>query len=177
MACGRNCNKFACESAKHWGNWSDQVLRLHPSMTVNLADFEHITGPVIASAIEVHKATGAGMLERAYMPCLEFELRQRGIRFKVQHAIRFLYKGVSLDMACRADLIVDDVVVVEVKSVAAILPIHDAQLLTYMRLANCPVGLIINFNVPRLVDGVRRKVNPRATAVTSDKKASGAPGT
>ena len=80
-------------------------------------------------------------------------------------------------MACRADLIVDDVVVVEVKSVAAILPIHEAQLLTYMRLANCPVGLIINFNVPRLVDGVRRKVNPRATAVTSDKKASGAPGT
>jgi len=146
-------------------------------MTVNLADFEHITGPVIASAIEVHKATGAGMLERAYMPCLEFELRQRGIRFKVQQAIRFLYKGVSLDMACRADLIVDDVVVVEVKSVAAILPIHEAQLLTYMRLANCPVGLIINFNVPRLVDGVRRKVNPRATAVTSDKKASGAPGT
>jgi GxxExxY protein len=167
---------FSLRGFETLGNLGGPSFASGLRMTINLADYEHITSAVIASAIEVHKTTGAGMLERAYMPCLEFELRQRGLRFKVQHPIKFLYKGVSLDMACRPDLIVDDAVVVELKSVAAILPIHEAQLLTYMRLANCPVGLIINFNVPRLVDGVRRKVNPRATIASTDKSRA-TPGT
>lgn len=81
-----------------------------------------------------------------------------------------MYKGVKLDSVYRADVIVEDVLIVELKSVAAILPIHEAQILTYMRIANCPVGLIINFNVPRLVDGVKRKVNPRATATPPPKR-------
>jgi GxxExxY protein len=160
---GRNCNKSLTESSKHQLFLLDQVLRFDWRMTVDLAHYESITGRVIAAAIEVHKATGAGMLEKAYMPCVQLELQQRGLRFKAQQPISFVYKGVLLDMACRADLIVENVLVVELKAVAAILPIHEAQILTYMRLANCPVGLIINFNVPRLVDGVKRKVNARAT--------------
>ena len=101
---------------------------------------------------------------------MHHELTLRGLRFKADHPLCFNYKGVKLESVYRADLIVEDVLIVELKSVAAILPVHEAQILTYMRLANCPVGLIINFNVPRLVDGVKRKVNPRATATPPPKR-------
>lgn len=134
-------------------------------MFVNLALYEHLTHPVIAAAIDVHKATGAGLLEKAYMPCLSYEFGLRQLRFKSQQPISFVYKGVAINTGCVPDFIIEDVLVVELKSVPDILPIHEAQILTYMRLANCPVGLIINFNVPKLVDGVKRKVNPRATVV------------
>jgi GxxExxY protein len=133
-------------------------------VSVNVTDYNHITGPILASAIEVHRNTGAGMLESTYMPRLQFELRLRNLRFQVQRPIPIVYKGTPLDASYRTDLIVEDVVVVEVKSIAAILPVHEAQLLTCMRLADCPVGLLINFNVPRLMDGVHRKVNPQAKA-------------
>jgi len=133
---------------------------------VDLKAFEHITGPIIASAIAVHKAVGAGLLEKAYLPFLHLELQERGLRFKTQQPLSVQYKGVLLDMAYRVDLIVEGLVVVEVKSVAALLPIHEAQILTYMRLVPCPVGLLINFNVPRLMDGVKRKVNARMGANT-----------
>ena len=133
-------------------------------MTINLAEYEHITGPIINAAIEVHKTTGAGMLEKAYLPCMKHELTQRGLKFRAEQAVSFVYKGNLLDTVYRADLIVEDVIIVELKSVPAILPIHESQMVTYLRLANCPVGLIINFNAPRLVDGVKRKVNPRFSA-------------
>jgi len=131
-------------------------------MSINVTDYNHITGPILNAAIEVHKNTGAGLLESVYRPCLEYELRLRNLRYESQRVFPIMYKDLALDASYRADLIVKGVVVVEMKSVEAILSVHQAQLLTYLRLANCPVGLLINFNVPRLMDGVSRKVNPRA---------------
>jgi GxxExxY protein len=119
------------------------------------------TGEILAAAIEVHRTLGPGLLESTYSQCLQFELTARKLRYVAQHTIPIVYKGQPLDAGYRADLVVEDCVVVEVKSVAAILAVHQAQLLTYMRLSGCPAGLLINFNVARLMDGVRRLLAPR----------------
>ena len=126
------------------------------------APFNAITGEVIGAAIEVHRALGPGLLESTYMPCLQSELSTRSLRFVTQRVVPIIYKERTLDTVYRVDLIVEDLVVVEVKSVAALLPVHQAQVLTYMRLTGCPAGLLINFNVAKLVDGVKRLINPRA---------------
>jgi GxxExxY protein len=97
-----------------------------------------------------------------YIPCLHYELTARNLRFVAQRSIPIVYKGMSIEACYRVDLIVEDVVVVEVKSVAAILPVHEQQLQTYLKLTGCPVGELINFNVPRLMDGVKRRLNPKA---------------
>ena len=133
-------------------------------MSIDASAFNHVTGPIIASAIEVHRTLGPGLLESTYMPCLEYELAARKLRFVTHHAIPIVYKELKLGTNYYADLIVEDRIVVEVKSVAAVMPVHAAQTLTYLRLTNCPVGLLINFNVPRLVDGVQRVLNPGWTA-------------
>jgi GxxExxY protein len=104
------------------------------------------------------------LLESIYTPCLQFELTARNLRFVAQRSIPIFYKGMSIAGCYRVDLIVEDLVVVEVKSAVAVLPVHQAQLLTYLSLTGCPVGLLINFNVPRLMDGVKRLLNPRAGA-------------
>ena len=119
-------------------------------------EFNPITHQILSAAIEVHRTLGPGLLESTYMPCLLYELHARNLRYVAQRAIPLVYKGIDLGDDYRVDLIVEDVVVVEVKSVAAVLPVHGAQTLTYMRLTNTPAGLVINFNVPRLMDGVRR---------------------
>ena len=121
--------------------------------------FTPVTSQIIGAAIEVHRALGPGLLESAYMQCLQFELTARKQRFVAQGAIPLVYKGMELDTRYRADLIVEDCVVVEVKSVEVIMPVHESQVLTYMRLAKRPAGLLINFNVPRLIDGVKRFLN------------------
>lgn len=90
-------------------------------------------------------------------------LTARNLRFVAQRSVPIVYKGMPLDAGYRIDLIVEDAVVVEVKSVVAVLSVHQAQLLTYLQLTECPVGLLINFNVPRLMDGVKRLINPRAS--------------
>jgi GxxExxY protein len=118
--------------------------------------FDGITHQILSAAIEVHRVLGPGLLESAYMPCLLFELHARRLRHVTQRAIPLVYKGIPLEGHYRADLIVEDVVVVEVKSIAAVLPVHEAQTLTYMKLTQCPIGLVINFNEKRLMDGVRR---------------------
>ena len=127
-----------------------------------LADvsFNALTHDIIGAAIEVHRALGPGLLESSYAQCMRRELTVRGIPFRAEHAVRIDYKGVLLDPAYRVDLIVDNAVVVELKSVERLMSIHDAQVLTYMRLSSCPAGLLINFNVPKLVDGVRRLILP-----------------
>ena len=125
------------------------------------ASFNAITGEILAAAIEVHRTLGPGLLESIYSQCLQFELAERKLRYTTQRRIPILYKRLVLDSSYRVDLIVDDCVVVEVKSMAAILAVHQAQLLTYMKLTGCPAGLLINFNVARLMDGVKRLVNPR----------------
>jgi GxxExxY protein len=109
----------------------------------------------------VHRILGPGLLESAYLPCLQHELSARGLRFLAQRQLPIVYKGIVIDAHYRLDLVVEDAVVVEVKSVAAIVPVHEAQLLTYLRLSGHSAGLLINFNVPRLVSGIKRLINQR----------------
>ena len=124
------------------------------------APFNETTREIIAAAIEVHRALGPGLLESTYSECLRYELAARKLRYITQHPLPLVYKGRTLTTSYRVDLIVEDCVVLEVKSVATILPVHHAQLLTYLRLTGCPAGLLINFHVPKLIDGVRRILNP-----------------
>ena len=109
----------------------------------------------------MHRVLGPGLLESTYTPCLQYELSVRKLRFITQRQLPIVYKGIVLDASYRLDLVVEDLVVVEVKSVASLLPVHDAQLLTYLSLGGQPAGLLINFNVAKLVDGVRRVLNRR----------------
>ena len=118
-----------------------------------------ITKLVIGFAIEVHRALGPGLLESAYEECLCYELAQGGIPFLRQVPLPVRYKGVTLDCGYRMDLLIDDLVVVELKAVESLCPIHEAQLLTYLKLAEKSVGLLINFNVPVLKQGLKRIVN------------------
>lgn len=126
------------------------------------APFNAVTREIIGSAIEVHRILGPGLLESTYMPCLQYELAARRVRYVAQRVIPITYKGIALDTSYRIDLIVEDLVVVEIKSVERLLPVYQAQLLTYLALTGCPAGLLINFNVPKLVDGVKRVLNPSA---------------
>src|SRR5262245_6628553 len=112
------------------------------------APFNRVTGEIIGAAIEVHRVLGPGLLESAYLPCLQYELRLRKLRFATQRHLPIVYKDIVLDTSYRLDFVVEDLVVVEVKSVAALLPVHDAQVLTYLGLSGRPAGLLINFNVP-----------------------------
>jgi GxxExxY protein len=139
------------------------------TMMIDPSVFNGVTHEILGAAIEVHRTLGPGLLESVYMRCLQFELGARNLRFVVQRTIPIIYKGVVLDANCHIDLVVEDLVVVEVKSVASLLPVNQSQTLTYMRLAECPAGLLINFNVPRLVDGVKRLINSRNVKEDSPK--------
>jgi GxxExxY protein len=130
-------------------------------MTVSPVAFNHLTQRIIGGAIEVHRHLGPGLLESIYQDCLARELASHEVSFVTQQRAAVLYKGERLRGFYRLDLVVEGVVVVEIKSVAALNAIHVAQTLTYMRLADCPVGLLINFNVARLIDGVKRLLNTR----------------
>jgi GxxExxY protein len=120
---------------------------------------EELTEPVIGAAIEVHRALGPGLLESAYEECLCHELHLRGINFRRQVPLPVHYKGVSLDCGYRLDVIVEDAVILEIKCLEHVLPVHEAQLLTYLKVTGKRVGLILNFNVPVLIrGGIVRKV-------------------
>ena len=110
--------------------------------------------------MRVHRVTGPGLLESVYLPCHVFELRADGLVVQTQWPIPLVYRGIRLEAGYRADMLVNDVVLVELKSVDALSPIHTAQMLTYLKLSRKPVGLLINFNVPVLKQGVKRIVNP-----------------
>jgi GxxExxY protein len=118
-----------------------------------------ITEKIIGSAIRVHRVLGPGLLESAYEICLAYELAKLGLGIEKQKALPVIYEKVKLDCGYRIDLLVEKCVVVEIKSVELILPIHVAQLLSYLRLSGIHIGLLINFNVYRLKDGIRRIVN------------------
>ena len=121
--------------------------------------YEGLTEQIIGAAIEVHKAIGPGLLESAYQECMCHELNLRRLNFRREVVVPVAYKGVALDCGYRLDLIVEETVILELKSTARIIPVHEAQLLTYLKLLNKPVGLIINFNVPILrAGGIVRKV-------------------
>jgi GxxExxY protein len=117
-----------------------------------------ITGQVIGAAIEVHKTIGPGLLENIYEECICVELSNRGSLFERQKEIEIEYKGIKLESKYRIDILVNNLIVVELKSCDALLPIHEAQLLTYLKLTELKVGLLINFNVPVLKDGIKRLV-------------------
>jgi GxxExxY protein len=123
--------------------------------------FSDVTRDIIGAAVDVHRVLGPGLLESSYSKCLQYELSVRRLAFVTERQVPLVYKGVSLDCGYRLDLLVADAVAVEVKALTALLPIHQAQLLTYLKLANLPVGLVINFNVDQLIKGVKRVINPR----------------
>ena len=118
-----------------------------------------ITGQIVDSAMKVHSALGPGLLESAYEACLAFELRDRGIRVERQVDLPVVYRDVQLDVGYRLDLLVEGQVIVELKSVEKMLPLYDAQVLSYLKLSGRSVGLLMNFNVPRMKEGIKRIVN------------------
>ena len=126
---------------------------------LSIDELNKITEAIIGAAIEVHRALGPGLLESAYVTCLVYELRQRGFKVLEQVPLPLVYKEVKLDCGYRLDLLVNDVVIVEVKSVEGLAPIHEAQLLSYLKLADCKIGLLINFNVKLLKHGIKRLAN------------------
>ena len=117
-----------------------------------------ITQRVIGAAIEVHRILGPSLLEEAYQRVLERELQLQQIPFASQKQLGITYKGVTLPQSYRMDLLVENLLVLEIKSVETLLPIHEAQLLTYLKLGRYQVGLLINFNVPVLTQGIKRRV-------------------
>jgi GxxExxY protein len=120
---------------------------------------DQITGRIVGAAIEVHKTLGPGLLESAYEACLAYELRQLGYKVEQQKPLPIICKDVKLDCGYRLDLVVEDAVIAEIKAIERLAPIHDAQLISYLRLADKRVGLLINFHVTLLKNGAKRIVN------------------
>ena len=125
---------------------------------------------IIQAAIEVHRALGPGLLESVYRACLIYELRQRNLSVIAEQNVTICYKDVIIEGAYRLDLLVEDQVVVEVKAVEAVVPVHGAQLLSYLRLTGKPLGLLINFNVPVLTEGVTRRMNGEYSAALHSRE-------
>jgi len=121
--------------------------------------FDEITEAIIGSAINVHRELGPGLLESAYEACMVYDLGQAELRVEQQKPLPVVYQGVRLDCGYRLDLIVEDEIIVEIKAIEKLLPIHKAQLLSYLRLSDRKVGLLINFNVQVLKEGIQRVVN------------------
>jgi GxxExxY protein len=121
-------------------------------------EFDELSQRLIGCAIEVHRTLGTGLLESTYRQCLACELSRAQIAFQMEVPLPVRYKDILLDCGYRIDLLVSADLIVEVKSVETLLPIHQAQILTYMRLAKIPIGLLINFNVTRLQNGIKRFV-------------------
>jgi len=120
---------------------------------------DEISRRIIGAAIEVHRHLGPGLLESAYQSCLAFELKQLGLKVEEQKPLPVVYKQVKLDCGYRLDMVVEDEIIVEIKAIEKLLPIHDAQLLSYLRLTKKRVGLLMNFHVPVLKNGLKRIVN------------------
>lgn len=115
-----------------------------------------LTGQVIGAAIEVHKQLGPGLLESAYEECLAHEMKLRGIKFERQKPVPLVYKGIKLDAGYRLDFLIGGLVVVELKAIKAFEPIHEAQMITYLRLTNCKLGLLLNFHTTLMKKGIKR---------------------
>ena len=122
-------------------------------------ELNELTHRVIGACIEVHRTLGPGLLESAYETCLCRELSLSGLAFQRQHPVPLIYKGAHLDGGYQLDLVVAGSAIVELKAVDTLLPIHEAQIITYLKLTGLPVGLLVNFNVPTLVRGVKRFAN------------------
>ncbi|MBP3286668.1 MAG: GxxExxY protein [Prevotella sp.] len=124
-----------------------------------MIEYNTLTKQIIGAAIEVHKEIGAGLLESAYEYCLKSELEKQGLTVDTQVDIPLYYKGQQTGKCYRIDMLVEDKIIIELKAVDKLLPIHEVQLVTYLKLTKKPIGLLINFNVPVLKDGIKRKIN------------------
>jgi len=122
-------------------------------------DINELSGKVIGASIEVHRHLGPGLLESAYQQCLIFELEQQGLKVATEVILPLIYKGQHLEHGYRIDLLVEDQLVVELKAVDNLMPINVAQILSYLKMGNYKLGLLINFNVPQLKQGVKRIIN------------------
>ena len=120
---------------------------------------KHVSGEIVRAALRVHSALGPGLLESAYRTCLCHDLVQRGLQVRTELPLPVVYDGTRIDAGYRIDLLVAETVIVELKTVSKLMPVHHAQLLSYLRLSRLPVGLLINFHVSRLRDGIKRIVN------------------
>ena len=129
-------------------------MRLNQS--INRTELNSLTEQIIGAAIEIHRHLGPGLLESAYETCLAYELQQLGLLVERQIALPLVYKEIRLDQGYRIDLLVEKKVILELKVVEQITPVHEAQILSYLRFSGCAVGLLINFNVKLLKDGIRR---------------------
>jgi GxxExxY protein len=145
----------------HLREFSGEPLLLHcvRMTSPSAGTINPLTSLIIACAIRVHRTIGPGLLESVYLACLEYELRRAGCRVVRNVPVRIQYEDVALDCAFRADLIVNDLVLIELKSVRRLMPVHIAQTLTYLKLSGLPVALLLNFNVLLMKQGVRRLVN------------------
>jgi len=121
-------------------------------------EFDELSNKVIGLAIEVHRQLGPGLLESAYQQCLAYELSKAGISFQMEVSLPIKYKEINISCGYRIDLLIEDKLIIELKSVNELLPIHDAQLLTYMKLSKKSIGLLMNFNEVLLKDGIKRFV-------------------
>jgi GxxExxY protein len=119
-------------------------------------DRDGVTNRVIGLAIKVHRVLGPGLLEQVYEDCLGFELARAGFRFERQVEVPLIYEGVRFERSFRADIVIDRSIILEIKSIEAILPVHESQLLTYLRLSGCHIGFLMNFNTKLLKNGLRR---------------------
>lgn len=145
---------------------------------MTLIDTEPYSRRIIGCAIEVHKTWGPGLTEVMYEAALSKELTRAGLRYNRQQKLPVLYKGEPLDLDIRMDLVVENTVVVEIKAVQTLLPVHEAQLHTYLIVSGLEVGLLMNFNVTRLIDGVRRRlIRPMRAADMESQASRWSPGT
>ena len=117
---------------------------------------ERVASAVVDSAIKVHRALGAGLLESAYEQCLAYELDKRGLTVRSQLPMPLVYEGLEIGSGYRIDLLVENTVIVEIKAIDALLRVHEAQVLTYLKLSSCRIGFLMNFNVPLMKQGIRR---------------------
>ena len=129
-------------------------------MFTDPAGCEELTGRIIGCAVAVHRFFGAGLLESVYEESLVIELKTNGLRVNRECSIPLIYRGHQIGTTFRPDCIVEETVLVEVKAVSELAPIHNAQVITYLKLTGCPVGLLINFNSPLVTDGIRRLDHP-----------------
>jgi GxxExxY protein len=122
-------------------------------------DIEEIAKKIVAAAIKVHTALGPGLLESAYQKCMEYELKNEGLQVACELALPIRYGEIIIDAGYRIDMIVEESILIENKTVERFLPIHEAQLFTYLKMKNCKIGFLLNWNVPRMKDGIKRMVN------------------
>lgn len=120
---------------------------------------EEIAKRIVDAAIKVHTALGPGLMESAYQKCIEYELKKNGLTIACEVALPITYEDITIDAGYRIDMIVQDTVIIEHKTAERLLPLHEAQLLTYLKMKNCKLGFLLNWNVPRMKDGIKRMVN------------------